>query len=66
MLRHLLERLFHSLLGRKHHGHHGGGRYGYGNHYSSSSDYKKGNYYPPHNSNYGHGHYKKKYKSFSS
>ncbi|RAP74737.1 hypothetical protein [Paenibacillus montanisoli] len=61
MIRHLLQRLFHSLLGRKHHGHGYQGHYGH-----SSSDYKKGNYYPPHHSNYGHGHYKKKHGSFSS
>ncbi|SFT22178.1 hypothetical protein [Paenibacillus sp. BC26] len=62
MLRHLLNRLFSSLLGRKHYGSHGH----YGHQHHSSSDYKKGSHYPPHHSNYGHGHYKKKHGSYSS
>lgn len=65
MIRHLLNRLLGSIAGRKHHSnHHGHGPYGK-QHYSSS-DYKKGNYYPPQNPKYGHGHYKKRRSSFSS
>ncbi|MBD3921348.1 hypothetical protein H8B09_21445 [Paenibacillus sp. PR3] len=69
MLRHLVNRLLGSLTGHKHgkHGHYGQqGHYGYPHHSHSSSDYKKGNYYPPQNKNYGHGIYKKKHGSYSS
>ncbi|REE91726.1 hypothetical protein A8990_104236 [Paenibacillus taihuensis] len=60
MLRHLLNRLLSSLTGKKNYGPQGH----YGNHHSSS-DNKKGNYYPSQHSKYGHGHYKKKYGSSS-
>lgn len=61
MIRHLLKRLFYSLMGRKNHRR---------NHFSSS-DYRRGynrppHYPPPGQRNYGHGYYKKKYSSFSS
>ena len=59
MLKHLLNRLLHSVMGRKNHGYH---------HYSSSN-YKKGYNHPinrPPYSPKGHGYYKKKYSSYSS
>ncbi|ACS99133.1 hypothetical protein [Paenibacillus sp. JDR-2] len=67
MIRHLLQRLLGSVTGKHYnkHGHHG--HNGHNGHYShSSSDYKKGNYYPPKQPPYGHSHYKKKYGSYSS
>jgi hypothetical protein len=68
MIRNLVRRLLGSITGKhyNHHGHYGQkGPYGhYGR--SSSSNYKKGNYYPPQQPPYGHSHYKKKYSSYSS
>ncbi|MCM3630376.1 hypothetical protein M3194_23880 [Paenibacillus glycanilyticus] len=67
MIRHLLQRLLGSVTGKhyNHKGHYGqNGHYGHG-HHGSSSDYKKGNYYPPQQPPYGHSHYKKKYGSSS-
>ncbi|PWV98697.1 hypothetical protein DFQ01_11696 [Paenibacillus cellulosilyticus] len=70
MLRHLMNRLLGSLTGHKHHGNHGHygqhSKYGYPHHSHSSSDYKKGSYYPPQQPKYGHGIYKKKHGSYSS
>ncbi|MWC30756.1 hypothetical protein [Paenibacillus sp. MMS18-CY102] len=71
MIRHMLQRLIGSLTGHKPHGRHGHHGHGnghgyYGNKHYSSSDYKKGNYYPPQQPPYGHGHYKKRHSSFSS
>ncbi|WP_336790535.1 hypothetical protein [Paenibacillus sp. MMO-177] len=64
MIRHMLQRLLGSVTGKHYnkHGHHGH----YGHYSHSSSDYKKGNYYPPQQPPYGHSHYKKKYGSYSS
>ncbi|NIK69279.1 MULTISPECIES: hypothetical protein [unclassified Paenibacillus] len=67
MLKHLLQRFLGSVTGKHYnkHGHYGhNGHYGHRSH--SSSDYKKGNYYPPQQPPYGHSHYKKKYGSYSS
>ncbi|TYP70714.1 hypothetical protein [Paenibacillus methanolicus] len=69
MLKHMLKRFVYSLMGNKHYGQHGH------RHHYSSSDYKHGYHRPPRqphypppppNHHYGHGHYKRKYSSFSS
>lgn len=65
MIRHLLQRLLGSVTGKHYNKHGQQGHYGHGHYGRSSSDYKKGNYYPP-QQGHGHGHYKKKYGSYSS
>ncbi|GLX67408.1 hypothetical protein [Paenibacillus glycanilyticus] len=68
MIRHMLQRLLGSVTGKHYnkHGQYGKGHYGQGHYSHSSSDYKKGNHYPPQQPPYGHSHYKKKYGSYSS
>jgi len=61
MLKHLLNRLLHSVSGRSR-------RKGYYKHYSSSAHKYYGHRPPPHygHNKYGSPYYKKKYSSFSS
>ncbi len=64
MLKHLINRLLHSMTGRSHY------KGGYYKKYSSSAHkyYGHGHHRPPHygHNKYGSPYYKKKYSSFSS